>query len=125
MQKKVVIAEDDPDIQDVLKLIFEGAGYDTVIFSTGSALLAADVSSPDIFVIDKRLPGMDGLDVCIELKKGQLTSKVPVIILSATPHIQNLVAIAGADAFIEKPFSRKHLLETMASLINIRKQSPH
>jgi DNA-binding response OmpR family regulator len=117
MQKKAIVVEDDPGIQDILKLILEAGDYDTVIFPTGNKLLSSVFDPPDIFIIDKRLPGIDGLDVCTHLKKSQATADIPVIILSATPHIEKLAAKAGADAFIEKPFSKDHLLKTIASLI--------
>jgi DNA-binding response OmpR family regulator len=66
---------------------------------------------PDLFIIDKQLSGVDGLDICAHLKTRQLTAQVPVIMVSASPSVEALAKKAGADDFLEKPFNRKEILK--------------
>jgi len=106
--KKIIFADDDPTIQDVVNLIFEGE-YDVTVFSSGEPLLKNEFVLPDLFLLDKQLSGMDGLDICRFLKSQESTKDVPVIIISANPKIFELAKSAGADAAIEKPFPIKEL----------------
>lgn len=99
---KIVIVDDDPSIQEGLKLIFSDDEFDVAIYSDGNSLLEAAV--PDIYVIDKQLSGVDGLDLCRMLKANPQTKHIPVIMLSASPGIRRLASEAGADHVIEKPF---------------------
>ena len=117
MKKKIVIAEDDPGLMDVLLLVFKRAGYEAAGYLNGSALLKEALQPPDIFLIDKQLSGIDGLDICRYLKKSVEHAQVPVIIFSASPGIEPLVKTAGGDAFIEKPFSNNDLLDLVAELV--------
>jgi len=117
MKKKIVIAEDDPALLDVLLLLFRRAGYEAQGFLNGNALLQTGLEPPDIFLIDKQLSGVDGLDICRYLKKSKASSQVPIIVFSASPGIEPLVKEAGGDAFIEKPFSNNYLLELVANYI--------
>jgi len=119
MKKKVFILDDDPGIQEIFQLIFEKAGYDTTLYSNGGELLKNLSELPDLFILDKQLSGMDGLDICRQLKEDVKSSNIPVIIVSATPGIGELANDAGADDFIEKPFSKDKLLEKAADCIII------
>jgi DNA-binding response OmpR family regulator len=116
--KKVIIIEDDPAILDAMGILFIRAGFNTVTHLNGSFVFNGPFDIPDLFIIDKQLLGVDGLDICRHLKNGDLTKHVPVIILSATPHLQTLIKEVGADAFLEKPFSNQHLLQIAEKLIN-------
>jgi DNA-binding response OmpR family regulator len=106
--KKIIFAGGDPTIQDVISLIFEGQ-YDVTVYSDGEALLKNEFVLPDLFLLDKQLSGIDGLDICRFLKSQDSTKNVPVIIISANPKIYELAKSAGADAAIEKPFPIKEL----------------
>jgi CheY-like chemotaxis protein len=113
MKKKLIIVEDDPAIQDALQMILERAGYGVEIYSDGNHLLQEIPEIPDMFLIDKQLSGIDGLDVCLHLKQQNATSAIPIIIMSATPQIEQIAKNAGVEAFIEKPFSKNELLKTI------------
>jgi CheY-like chemotaxis protein len=116
--KKVMIIEDDPAILDVLGIIFSRAGYETAGFANGNFILQGAFDIPDLFIIDKQLSGVDGLDICKYLKGWPPTSHLPVIVLSATPHLAVQIKQVGADAFLEKPFSNNELLQVAAALVN-------
>lgn len=110
MRKKVLITDDDTAVQDAFQLIFERAGYEVTVLSEGTPLLEGTYERPDIFVLDKQLSGIDGLDICRHLKSQPETKDIPVIMVSASPSISRLAKAAGADDFIEKPFRNKDLV---------------
>ncbi|MEX6689774.1 response regulator [Danxiaibacter flavus] len=107
--KKIIIIEDDPAIQDAASLIFKKTDYDVTIYRDGNDILSGLFDVPDIFIIDKQLPGVDGLEICKYLKRHEPTKNIPVIIMSASPSIDKTSRSAGADDFMEKPYSIKHL----------------
>jgi DNA-binding response OmpR family regulator len=113
MSKKVLVVDDDPGMQDIFRLILEHAGYEIVMLSGADAILDGSAPLPDIYVLDKQLSGVDGLEVCRYLKEQAATKDIPVIMVSATPHAA-MMAAAGADDFVEKPFRRKELLAVVA-----------
>jgi DNA-binding response OmpR family regulator len=115
MRKKVVVAEDDPGLQDVLKIILENAGYDVQIFPKGEMIMQRKFSNPDLFLLDKQLSGIDGIDICKFLKAHPTTRNIPVVMISANPNIEELAKGAGADNWIEKPFEVKTLLEMVGN----------
>ncbi len=114
-----MIIEDDPAILDVLGILFTRAGYEASTFPNGNFILMGEFNIPDLFIIDKQLSGVDGLDICKHLKATASTKNVPVIILSATPHIHMQIKQVGADAFLEKPFSNNNLLKIADDLIMV------
>jgi CheY-like chemotaxis protein len=116
--KKVMIIEDDPAILDVLGMIFTRAGYEILAYPNGNFILLGEFKIPDLFVIDKQLSGVDGLEICKHLKQSDSTKHLPVIILSATPHLHTQIKLVGADAFLEKPFSNSNLLQVADDLTN-------
>lgn len=112
----MLVVEDDPGVQDILTLIFEQVGYDIIMLEYPDKLLDGSAPVPDIYILDKQLSGIDGLDVCRYLKKQLKTALIPVIVVSASPHIAQLAKDAGADGFLEKPFKQKELLELVARI---------
>lgn len=115
--KRIIFIDDDPGIQDIARLVFEKAGYEIHVLSSGVSLFAGTFEVPDIIILDKRLPEMDGLDICRRLKASKETNKIPVIILSANPDIQSMAMASGADEVIEKPFTLKELREAVERLV--------
>jgi DNA-binding response OmpR family regulator len=117
MKKKILITEDDPGLQDIFKIILEKAGYEVEIISNGNTLLQNKFTPPNLFLLDKQLSGMDGLDICKHLKKQKNTQNIPVIMISANPSISVLSGDAGANAYIEKPFEKNYLLKMVEAHI--------
>jgi len=113
MKKKILVADDDPGIRDIFKIIFEKAGYSIEIKGDAEDVLKNNFTIPDVFLIDKLLSGYDGLDICRYLKSNPLTSHIPVIMVSASPDIGVTAIKAGADDFVEKPFDLKYLLKVI------------
>ena len=117
--KRIIVVDDDPGLQEIYKIILEKAGYAVTVFPSGKEIMSNNFSLPDLFLLDKQLSGMDGLDICKFLKDQVATRHIPVIVISATAGIEKLVSNAGADAFIEKPFERKHLLHEISEFIGV------
>jgi DNA-binding response OmpR family regulator len=115
--KHLVIVDDDPAMQDAFNLIFERAGYAVTIYANGNALLHASFPLPDAILLDRQLSGADGIDICRTLKQRAKTKNIPIIMLSASPHVEQLALQAGADDFVEKPFKLKELLQMVERLI--------
>jgi CheY-like chemotaxis protein len=113
MALRICIVEDDESIQDVLRIILQRAGYETTVHGSGLPIMEHTYPIPDVFLIDKQLPGVDGLTLCKHLKDEEETKAIPVIMMSAYPNLADLSALAGADAFIEKPFRIDALLGTI------------
>jgi DNA-binding response OmpR family regulator len=128
MDRKIIIVEDDAAISDIVRIILTKNGYVVEEFMEGKPVLEYNKTWPDLFLLDKQLADIDGLEICKHLKQQEETKDIPVIILSATPNLDRLAKEAGADAYIEKPFTSKHLLYTIFECIEdaiIKKHGAH
>jgi DNA-binding response OmpR family regulator len=123
MPNKILIVEDDESILDVLRIILSNAGYQTSCYANGRPLMSGTFEPPDLFLLDKQLSGIDGLDICRHLKEDPKTHDIPVIMISANPQIGPLSQEAGADDYIEKPFTMEYLLRTIKRHINSNLQN--
>jgi DNA-binding response OmpR family regulator len=117
MKKRIIIADDDPGIQDAFELVLRRAGYDVTVLPDGDSLVGDDWEHPDLIILDKQLPSIDGLDICRHLKSNDATKSIPVIMLSASPQVNTLAKDAGADEFLEKPLRKNDLLDTVSRYI--------
>jgi DNA-binding response OmpR family regulator len=116
--KKVLIIEDDRSVQKALRRLFESEDYVVEIMIDGQMALDAIRSSPpSAVVLDLRLPGMPGNDVCREVKKEM--PSLPVIVLSAKAETADKVLLLelGADDYVTKPFSPRELLARVRAAI--------
>jgi len=107
---KVLIVDDEQRIVSGVRKYFEQAGFDVLAAYDGpTGLSLARTESPDLVVLDLMLPGMDGMDVCRELRR---ESNVPIIMLTArVDETEKLVGLElGADDYVTKPFSPRELV---------------
>lgn len=109
--KNIIMIDDDASILDIFKLIFERAGYEVTAFNSPEMIFNNTFNEPDIFIIDRQLSGVDGLDLCRHLKNRVPNKHTPIIIFSASPNLDKQARDAGADDFLEKPFKTKVLLQ--------------
>jgi DNA-binding response OmpR family regulator len=123
MSFKICVIEDDEGIRDVVRIILKRAGYETNMFSDGGAIMEDRFSLPDLFLIDKQLPGIDGLTICRYLKDDRNTKRIPIIMMSAYPNVREFSVVAGADDFIEKPFKIETLLAAIRKHLAVREQT--
>jgi CheY-like chemotaxis protein len=117
--KKILVADDDPSIIDVLTLMLEHAGYK--VYSSANLQTIADINriSPDLVLLDVLMSGINGFDICKHLKSQPSTSRIPVIIISASKNKKQTAIKAGAEDFISKPFEMDELLQKVAKYSNI------
>src|SRR5580765_2182601 len=116
---RILIIEDERGLTDVLAYNLQREGYDTVIAHDGQeGLRKAQMHLPDIILLDLMLPGLDGLDVCRELRAGERTRHVPIVMLTAKAEETDQVVgfSLGADDYVTKPFSVKVLLQRIKAL---------
>lgn len=107
--KKMIIIDDDPAILDSIGLVFSEESYHVVVYPNAEYILSGNFDVPDIFIIDKQLSGVDGLDICKYLRRHPDTKDTPILIMSASPSVSHMAVLAGASAFIEKPYTMKEL----------------
>jgi DNA-binding response OmpR family regulator len=117
---KILIAEDDPDIRELLSMTLVTAGYDVATAVDGeAALIMAESLHPDLVVLDWMLPRFSGLAVCLELRSRDEFADVPVILLTAKALEADIMAgfAAGADDYITKPFSPRVALSRVEAVL--------
>lgn len=116
----ILVVEDDEDILQLLKYNIENAGFDVLTASDGSeALDKVRRHLPDLVLLDLMLPGLDGFDVCKELKKRVETAEVPIIMLTARgEEVDRIVGLElGADDYVVKPFSPREIILRIRSVL--------
>jgi two-component system alkaline phosphatase synthesis response regulator PhoP len=124
IDRKILVIEDDPDIQELVKYNLEKEGYEVSCSSTGEdGLKLARLKNPDLIILDLMLPRMDGLDVCREIKADSKTQSVSIIMLTAKGEESDIVIglELGADDYIKKPFSPKVLLARIKAVLRRKK----
>ena len=117
--RRVVVADDDPDIVDILTFNLTTAGYDVETASDGAeAFDLVSATLPDLVVLDVMMPKMDGLEVLAALKGEEATREIPVVMLTAKASDSDQWAgwEAGADYYITKPFDLDELLRFIGYL---------
>lgn len=118
--QKVLVVDDEAGIRDMLKLALESADFECV--EAGNIVDAHQKivhDTPDIVLLDWMLPGGTGIELLRRLKKEEATQHVPVIMLTAKAHEDNVIhgLEVGADDYITKPFAPKELIARMRALL--------
>ncbi|WP_152192680.1 MtrAB system response regulator MtrA [Georgenia satyanarayanai] len=110
MNARILVVDDDTALAEMIGIVLQGEGYDTVTCPDGSqALEMFRAEEPDLVLLDLMLPGIDGIEVCRLIRA---ESGVPVVMLTAKSDTIDVVAglEAGADDYIPKPFKPKELV---------------
>ncbi|MBO9573479.1 MAG: response regulator [Chitinophagaceae bacterium] len=118
MVKTIVLVEDDEAIRNSFSLMLDKTRYNLKAYSDGRLIIKKELEAPDIFILDKNISGVDGLDLCGLIKHDSKYLHVPVIMLSATPDIVKLAKAAGADDALEKPFPLKKIKEMIERYVS-------
>lgn len=116
-KQKILIVDDDANIAELISLYLNKECYDTKIVGDGEAALAAfDSWHPDLVLLDIMLPGMDGYQVCRQIRQ---KSRTPIIMLSAKGEVFDKVLglELGADDYMEKPFDSKELVARVKAVL--------
>ena len=116
---KVLVIDDDIDMLDIIQSLLTRNGFDVQIDNNWQNGLEGIIEfDPQIILLDVFLSGVDGLDICKQLKANPHTSHIPVVILSAYPRIaESAIDDYGADDFIAKPFEVSELVSKIHSVL--------
>jgi len=119
--KSILIIEDDPSFSRAINHIVEKEGYDVSTASNGmTGLRMVRENPPDLLILDVMLPGLDGFEICSQLRSDPPTAELPIIMLSAkgqeTDRETGLKV--GASEYLTKPVNRELLLETISRLLS-------
>ncbi len=109
-KKKILIADDDAAILDVLTLFLEDVGYEVEATHDGGTLQAFKNGYPDLLLLDIWMSGWNGRDICRFLKNQEATRHIPILLVSANKETESIAREAGADDFVSKPFDLDELL---------------
>ncbi len=126
LMKKVLIAEEEADIRQLISFNLERESYNTLLAGDGEeAVLMAYNKIPDLIILDLMLPKMDGFSVFKELRLDSRTKDIPVIMLTAKAQLDDVIAglEMGADDYLTKPFSPKELVLRVKALLKRVKTS--
>ena len=118
-QKTILIVDDEPDIVLAIATILSDAGYSVASATRRESLMQrlGQGSLPDLILLDMLLSGQRGTEITEELKQGQETRHIPILMLSAHPNAEQEACSAGADGFIAKPFDLDDLLAAVATFV--------
>jgi len=122
MSKHILIVEDNPELLSLYRDVLEPEGYRiSALAGSDDIIKHLTQLQPDVVLLDFLLAGINGGELCSQIKRNAATSHIPVVMTSAFPRMLNSLGHYGWDAFISKPFDvnelhdviRKHLPETV------------
>lgn len=123
----ILVIEDDTAIRELLRHNLEREGYKVLLASDGkNGLATAQTSHPQAVILDLMLPGLDGLEVCRELKRRTDTARIPVLMLTAKSEESDVVTglEVGAEDYVAKPFSVKVVIARLRALLRRHRAVP-
>ena len=120
MATSVLIVEDEPEIREMLNFSLTRAGFTVIEAATGEmALQRLDTDLPDILIVDWMLPGMSGVELAKRIRRDELTSALPLLMLTARSEETDVLKSfeSGIDDYMSKPFSPKELVARIKALL--------
>jgi len=118
---RILIAEDEPDIRELVAFTLRFAGHEVITTSNGEeALQQANQVIPDLILMDVRMPRMTGFEACRAMKTNPTLKDIPVVFLSAKGQDSEIQSglDAGAEEYILKPFALDQLTERVKAILS-------
>ena len=121
MAEKILVVDDEWELRNLLAEFLTGDGYDVIQASNGEeALELAEKEEPQVILLDVKMPGIDGIEVCRRLKEEDKTRFIPIIMVTALEDRDVDAFVEGADDFVIKPFSLVELSFRVKSMLRIK-----
>jgi two-component system phosphate regulon response regulator PhoB len=123
----IMIVDDERDILQLIRYNLEKEGYKTITFTSGEqALSEAKRQQPHLIVLDLMLPGVDGIEVCKQLREENETKQIPILMVTAKSEETDIILglEMGADDYITKPFSPKVLIARVRAILRRSRKNP-
>ncbi len=118
MARKLLVVEDDPSLRTVIRLVLEQAGYEVTEASNGRAALdLLDKGSPDLILVDAKMPVLGGAEFIGEIRREPAHAEIPVVLLTGLPG--SVPGDLRPDAVIAKPFDKNDLLKVIGGLLQL------
>ena|SRR5258708_7096459 len=121
-KQRILVVEDEADIADGLKARLELEKFEIILAKDGqSGVEKARTEKPDMIILDVMIPKIDGYDVCKILKTEIKTQDIPILILTALPHVEDAekAFAAGANDFMNKPYTNDRLIHKVRKLLHL------
>jgi len=115
---RILLADDDESILDAMSLMLETMDYKVESIRDGAKVVAALTNPPDLIILDTWMSGIDGRDVCRDIKSNSTTQSIPILMISASHEIKESALVAGADRFMAKPFEMEEFLTIVEEMIH-------
>ncbi len=119
-EEKILVVDDEEHIIELLKFNLENSGYKVLTANNGiDALKLTKAEIPKLILLDLMLPGMDGYDICKEIRKDSSMAHIPIIMITAKgEELDKILGLElGADDYITKPFSIRELLARVKAVL--------
>jgi len=119
-EQQILVIDDEERITDLLSRQFTVAGFEVATVNSASeALIRIEEAVPDLIILDLRMPGMTGYELCAQLRTLYDRTQLPIIILTALERsVEELRCLAvGANVYLQKPYDAQELLETVRDLL--------
>ena len=118
----ILVLDDDPDICIMIKMVLDYYGYDAMdAENEENARKIISSNHVDLLIMDMLLSGVDGTDICRQLKQDKKTSSMPILMFSAHPTAKETCLAAGADDFISKPFEMNDMMDKISFFLERNK----
>ena len=119
MAKKILIIDDDKDMLEMLRIVFQGSEFEVVLSNAGMTADEVVVLHPDIILLDVQIKGykLTGNEICKQIKMREDLNFIPVFLISSEPNLKTLAAECNADGYFSKPFDILNLKTVIRNML--------